>query len=410
MEGILTMSHKEYDRLEIVEKLKKKEISFTKATELLEISERHVYRIMGRLIKEGRKGLIHKGRGKSSNRGYPKEIKERVIRIYRKDYADYGPTLFTEKLLEHYGISINDETIRLWLRDSGISTSTRKKRPHRKKRERRSCLGELLQFDGSYHDWFEGRGAECCLLNCIDDATGRTYSKFAISENSFDVLSFMKEYVEKHGIPRSIYVDKHSVYKGQGELTDFGRAMKELGIEVIYANSPQAKGRVERSHKTYQDRLVKALRERNISNTAEANIYLQNSFIKDYNKKFAINPKVVNVHRSSKQYKLDTIFCYKTTRQVRCDYTINLNGEYIQLLSGSAPLPKPKQDVLLCKELNGEMSIYYNNQEIKYEYLKSKPAKKGHISRPARADHPWRRRNQLMPIEKRNRYLFAALG
>lgn len=407
MEGLLTMSPKEYDRLEIIEKLKKKEISFKESADLMEVSQRQVYRIAGRVMKEGRKGIIHKGRGKASNRGYPKEIKEKVIRIYRKDYCDYGPTLFAEKLIEHYGITLNNETVRLWLREKGITSSIRKKRPHRKKRERRSCLGELLQFDGSHHDWFEGRGAECCLLNCIDDATGRTYSKFSISENSYDVLLFMREYVEKCGIPRSIYVDRHSVYKGQGELTDFGRAMKELGIEIIYANSPQAKGRVERSHKTYQDRLVKALRERCISNIAEANNYLQNYFIRDYNKKFAVNHEAANVHRSSREYKLDTIFCYKTNRQVRYDYTINLNGEYIQLLRGEAPLPRPKQNVLLCKALTGELSIYYNDQEIKYEYLKSKPEKKGYVGHPVRADHPWRRRNQLMPMYKRNRFLVA---
>lgn len=320
--------------------------------------------------------------------------------------------MYSEKLLEHYGIGVDHETIRKWLRGESITTMMRKKRPHRKRRERRSCFGELLQFDGSYHDWLEGRGAESCLLNCVDDATGITYSKFVISENSRDVLLFIREYVEKFGIPRSMYVDKHAVYRAVGGhgLTDFGRAMKELGVELIFANSPQAKGRVERSHKTYQERLVKALREEGISNIAEANEYLHKSFIKTYNKKFSVNPESVNVHRCAKEYNLDKIFCYKTTRQVRNDWTINLSGGYVQLLKGYASLPKPKQNVLLCLSLSGKISIYHNDQELKYEWLAEKPPKKERIYKPAPTEHPWRYLNQRMKLDKRNRYLFAALG
>ena len=369
MKGILTMSLKELDRLEVIEKAKKKELKYPQAAEILGISERQIYRLVNRDNEEGRKGIIHRGRGKASNRGYPKELKEKVIRIYRKDYDDYGSTLFSEKLIEHYGISFDHDTLRRWLREAAITTSMRKKRPHRKRRERRNSYGELVQFDGSFHDWLEGRGAECCLLNCVDDATGITYSKFAITENSRDVMLFMKEYVNKFGIPRSIYVDRHAVYKAVAsqQLTDFGRAMKELGVEIIFANSPQAKGRVERSHRTYQDRLVKALREEGIMNIAEANEYLHKSFIKTYNKKLSVNPESVNVHRGAKEYNLDKIFCYKTTRQVRNDWTIILSGGYVQLLKGDASLPRPKQNVLLCLSLSGKISIYHNDQELKYE-------------------------------------------
>jgi hypothetical protein len=313
-------------------------------------------------------------------------------------------------LVEYHNISLNTETLRNWLRQKAITTSIRKKRPHRRKRERRSCFGELLQFDGSHHDWFESRGAECCLLNCVDDATGTVYLKFALSENTQDVLLTMWEYMNKYGIPRSIYTDRASVYYAKGKLTDFGRAMKQLNSELIFAKSPQAKGRVERFNRTLQDRLIKALRREAISNIAEANKYLREIFINKFNQRFAVTPELPDVHRSVEGYKLEDIFCYKTTRQVRNDYTINLNGGYIQLLKGDAPLPKPKQNVTISKWLNGQMHIYFNEQELSYKPLKDKPGKKGYKSRKVPKDHPWRKMNQKLKEDKRRNYLIAALG
>ena len=410
MKGILTLSRKEIDRLMLISQIEQEKISVLEASRLLGLSQRQIYRILKRVKTEGSKGIVHKLRGRKSNRGYPEELREKIIRIYRKQYSDYGPTLFSEMLEEYHNISLNRETVRNWLRQRSITTSLRKKRPHRRKRERRSCLGELLQFDGSYHDWFEGRGAESCLLNCVDDATGRVYLKFALSENTQDVLLTMWEYVNKYGIPRSIYTDRASVYYAKGKLTDFGRAMKQLNIELIIAKSPQAKGRVERFNRTLQDRLIKALRREGISNIAEANKYLQKSFIREFNQRFAVNPELPDVHRTAKGYKLENIFCYKTSRQVRNDYTINLNGGYIQLLKGVAPLPKPKQDVTICKWFNGQMHIYFNEQQISYKSLKAKPGKKGYRSRKVPKDHPWRKMNQRIKEDKRRNYLIAALG
>lgn len=410
MEGILTMSHKEADRLKIISQIETKAMSVEQGAELIGISPRQTYRVLKRIKQEGTKGIIHKLRGKKSNRGYPEELKKKVVEIYRADYSDYGPTLYCEELVKSHKISIDHETIRKWLRAKAITTSMRKKRPHRKKRERRSCFGELIQFDGSYHDWFEGRGAECCLLNCVDDSTGKVYLKFALSENTQDVLLTLWEYLDKHGIPRSIYTDKYSVYKAEGKLTDFGRAMKELNIETIFAHSPQAKGRVERVNRTLQDRLVKALRRQGISNIAEANKYVQKRFISEYNSKFAVNPEVPDAHRRTTGYDLKNIFCYKTSRQVRNDYTINLAGGYIQLLKGTAPLPRPRQCVTICKWLNGEMHIYFNNQELSFTELKDKPGKKGYKIRAVPKDHPWRRWNQKLTDDKQRNYLAAVLG
>jgi transposase len=410
MEGILAMSQKEADRLKIISQIETKALTVLEGSELMGLSARQTYRVLKRIKEEGTKGIIHKLRGKKSNRGYRGKLKKEVVEIYKEQYWDYGPTLFSEELVKSHKISVDHETLRKWLRAEAITTSMRKKRPHRKKRERRSCFGALLQFDGSHHDWFEGRGPECCLINCVDDSTGKVYLKFAESENTQDVLLTLWEYVNKYGIPRSIYTDKYSVYKAEGKLTDFGRAMKELNIETIFANSPQAKGRVERVNRTLQDRLVKALRRQGISSIAEANKYLQKKFISEYNSKFAVNLEVPDAHRKAVGYDLRNIFCYKTSRQVRNDYTINLTGGYIQLLKGSSPLPIPRQNVTICKWLNGEMHIYFNRQELRFTHLEDKPGKKGYKIHHVPKDHPWRRWNQKISDDKQRNYLAAVLG
>jgi transposase len=410
MEGILTMSQKEIDRIHIIKKIESREIKVEEGSRLIGISPRQTYRVLKRLRKEGNKGVIHKLRGQKSNRGYPEELKNKVVEIYRKNYDDYGPSLFAEQLVENHNISVDHETVRRWLRSRAITTSMRRKRPHRKKRERKSCCGEMLQFDGSHHDWFEGRGAECCLLNCVDDSTGKIYLRFAVSENTQDVLLTLWEYVNKHGIPRSIYTDKYKIYKAEGKLTDFGRAMKELNVETIYAHSPQAKGRVERVNRTLQDRLIKALRRQGISNIAEANRYIQKRFIKEYNSRFAVNKEVADVHRKTEGYDLKNIFCYKTTRRVRNDYTINLSGGYIQLLKGNAPLPRPGQNVIISRWLNGQLHIYFNGQELRYSSLNEKPGKKGYKLHKVPKDHPWRKLNRRLPDDRRRRFLAAVIG
>lgn len=410
MERILAMSQKEVDRLHIIKKIEAKELKVEEGAKIIGISSRQTYRVLKKVKEEGSRGVIHKLRGKKSNRGYPEELKNKVIEIYRKNYNDYGASLFTEQLIENHNISVDHETIRRWLRQKAITTSMRKKRPHRKKRERRSCCGEMLQFDGSHHDWFEGRGAECCLLNCVDDSTGKIYLRFAVSENTQDVLLTLWEYVRKNGIPRSIYTDRFKIYKAEGKLTDFGRAMKELNIETIYAHSPQAKGRVERVNRTLQDRLIKALRREGISNIAEANKYLQRKFIKEYNQKFSVNLEVPDVHRKVEGYDLKNIFCYKTTRRVRNDYTINLAGGYIQLLRGESVLPRPRQDVTVSRWLNGEMHIYFNNYELNFIELDKKPGKKVYkVYKPAK-DHPWRKMNNKLPGNRKISRSFSSVA
>ena len=410
MEGILTMSQKEVDRLKVITELNDDKLTVEEASAVLGICPRQTYRILKRIKEEGSKGVIHRLRGKKSNRGYPEDLKKEVIKLYRKNYPDYGPTLFSEMLIKYHSISVDHETIRKWLRQKAITTSIRKKRPHRRQRERRSCFGQLLQFDGSTHDWFEGRGAECCLMNCVDDATGKVYLRFGISENMEDAMLTMWEYVKKYGIPRSLYTDRHSVYYAEGKLTDFGRALKELNVEIIYAKSPQAKGRVERFNRTLQDRLIKELRRERISNIAEANKYLRDVFLKEFNERFAVSSSQADVHRDVNGKKLHEIFCYKKVRQVRNDYTINLNGGYVQLLKGSSPLPRPKQNVTVSLWLDGTMHISFNEQELNYNILKSKPPRMELKKQISSKEHPWRKMNQKLKDDKQRNFFAAAFG
>ena len=411
MKGILTMSTKEAERIKLITEHESGKLSVKECSELMCLSERQTYRILKKVKAEGLKGLIHKSRGKKSNHGYPEKLKQEVIEHYKRQYSDYGPTLFAEMLESEHNISIDHETVRRWLRAEAYTTGIRKKRPHRRKRERRSCFGELLQFDGSTHDWFEGRGLSCCLLNCVDDTTGRVYLRFGLTENSYDAMQAMWEYIKTNGIPRSIYTDRGSVYWAEGKLTDFGRAMKELNIEMIFAKSPQAKGRVERFNRTLQDRLIKALRRKGISNIAEANKYLKEEFIEEFNERFSVNPEVANVHRPSEGIDFRNIFCYKTTRQVRNDYTISLDGKYVQLSRGEAPLPKPRQNVTISLWLDNSLHIFFNGQELNYIWLKNKPKALKAFRKAPGKEHPFRKMNKRFKYDQQQRFFQnAALG
>jgi transposase len=391
MEPILMMSAKERDRLTILTQVCEAQLSVAEAAELLSISQRQTYRILKRFRVEGAKGLLHRLRGHPSNRGYNEALRQRVVKLYRQDYRDYGPTLFSEKLIEHHRLQINHETVRRWLMANGGSNVQRKKRPHRKRRERRAAIGELVQFDGSEHDWFEGRGPTCTVLHAIDDASNRTFLRFAPSEDTANALASLRMYCERYGIPRALYTDYDSVYYADKSLTDFGRAMQTLGVEIMYANSPQAKGRVERGNRTHQDRLVKELREHGISTIAEANRFLDTEYLDKHNQHFAHTENLADVHRSIEGYNFDNIFCFQTERQVHNDYTISLAGQYIQLVGGKEPLPSPRHSVTVRRYLDNSLHIFWKDYELSFEILEKKPAPKPrNVVHPA-TTHPWRR-------------------
>ena len=389
---ILTMSTKERQCLQVIGRIKHKNLKIAEAAEILGITERQMYRLLLQYKSKGDKGLIHGLRGRPSNRGYGKEIRKEVLRLYQETYPDYGPTLFAEMLIEHHGHRIDANTLRLWLKGAGLWTRVRAARRHRRKRERRPAIGEMLQFDGSSHAWFEERGPSCCLLVAIDDASGRIFMHFAESENTKDVLTTLRAYVECYGIPRQFYCDCGSVYHSKGERpTDVTRALRQLGVEVIFAHSPQAKGRVERSNRTHQDRLIKALRRERISSIPEANRFLERTYLRQHNASFACTDHRRDIHRPIADIDLRNVFCFETTRTVLNDYCITLHAHYIQLEHSEAPLPPPGNTVTVHRWLDGSLHILWHGNELAFTSLNQRPDPKPRIARHQPASHPWHR-------------------
>lgn len=406
---MIVMHQRELRRLHVIHKALDETLKQAEAAEMLSLSARQIRRIIKTIRLEGDAGIIHKARGKPSNSSLPKKIKDKAIKTYREKLRGFGPTLASEKLLELEGIEVNDETLRNWLIDTGDWEKLRKSRKHRQWRPRKSHLGEMIQIDGSHHDWFEGRGPECVLMGYIDDATGRVYARFYEYEGTMPAMDSFKGYVKKYGIPVSIYLDKHTTYKSpkkaafpcyeEESLSQFERAMKELGVKVKHAHSPQAKGRIERLFRTFQDRVVKEMRLRGIKTIEEANKFLA-SYLPLYNKKFAVKAKEKeDIHRDiPKGLNLDSILCIKTERILRNDFTAAHSGKLYQIQDRIKATK-----VFIEERINGTMAITHNGTRLKFKEITERPErqqtkpllrlkiKKRQIKLPV--DHPWRKFN-----------------
>ena len=392
MTETVTMSYGEREHLKVISRIEAGELTVAEAAESIHLTERQMYRLLRRYRQEGDRGLIHRLRGRRSNLAYESEVRTTAVRLYRELYSDYGPTLFAEKLEFYHDLKISRQTATRWLIQESLWSGSRKKRPHRKKRQRRDCIGSLIQFDGSPHDWFEGRAPACCLLVAIDDASGRVMLRFAPSEDTYSVLSFWRDYVKRFGIPAEVYTDHGSVYydpNNPKHLTPFGQAMMRLGIHCIYAHSPQAKGRVERSNRTHQDRLIKYLREQTVSSIDEANRLLDSFFTDDHNRRFAHTDGLTDIHRSAVGIDLNNVFCLQDTRQVHNDWTITLNTQFIQLLRSEAPLPPPRSNVIVRLWLDGSLHIFWNEHELNFSKISAKPRPPSPALRHPAAIHPW---------------------
>lgn len=392
MSEVLTMSTRERQYLQVIGRIRHGDVTVVQAAEILGLSERQMYRLLHRQRKEGDQGLIHRLRGRRSNRGYGEEVEKEAVRVYREAYRDYGPTLFSEMLREHHHRTIDANTLRRWLKKAGLWAGLRAPRRHRRKRERRAAIGDLLQFDGSFHDWFEGRRPPCCLLVAIDDASGRVFMRFAESESLHAVLLTLWAYVEHYGIPRQFYSDRGSVFFARHHRqTDVARALQRLGVEMIYARSPQAKGRVERSNRTHQDRLIKALRREGISTITEANRFLEKVYLRRHNARFAITDHLPDVHRPCVGLDLKNIFCFETHRTVYYDYTITLHSAFIQLEPSDAPLPPPRNSVIVRQWLDGSLHIFWHERELAFKRLAHRPPPKPRQTYHPPPSHPWHR-------------------
>jgi hypothetical protein len=380
---IILMSQRELKRLHIVHKVIDKRLKQKDAGSILGLSDRQIRRIISNVKQHGDPAIIHCSRGKPSNRTLPQDIKKRTIKLYREKYHDFGPTLANEKLFEIDKIKIADQTLRNWLMENNAWTIKRKQRKHRQWRQRKHSFGEMVQLDGSHHAWLEARGPHCVLMGYIDDATGKIYARFYEYEGTIPAMDSFKRYITRYGIPQSIYLDRHSTYKSTAKLnledelnnakalSQFEGALKELGVDVIHANSPQAKGRIERSFKTHQDRLVKELRLANISTIKDANILL-GSYIGRHNAKFAVTAlKPTNLHRPvPKDIDLDRVFSIKDKAALRNDFTIQHNNRFYQILE-----PTQAKEVTVEERLNGKLYIYYKDSQLKYKLIDKRPQK-----------------------------------
>lgn len=323
---LVTMSDKELSRINIIQAVCEKRLRRRDAATRLKLTERQIQRLVNRYRELGIAGLAHGHRGKPSNNCLPDDFKCHVLALLHENYSDFGPTLAAEKLRERHNICISVETLRQWMTAEGLWVPyVRRKLRVYQPRSRRDCLGELIQLDGSHHDWFEGRAPKCCLLVFVDDATGRLmHLRFGETESAFDYMIATREYIEKHGKPLAFYSDKHGIFRvnhPNGALTgttQFGRALHEIGIELICANSPQAKGRVERVNQTLQDRLIKEMRLEDINSIEEANAWLA-TFTEDFNRRFVRPPRCTkNLHRPiiESDDELDDIFSWQETRKL----------------------------------------------------------------------------------------------
>lgn len=407
-EDRVIMSVKELRRVHVIRQTMKRKLTQVEAGMLLGLTTRHIRRLIERVEQVGDQGLAHRGRGTPSNRRIPDKVKTTVLTLYEKRYGDFGPTLATEKLAERHGITLSHETLRRWLRARGIEHFTRRKRPHRAWRERKAHVGELLQLDGSHHDWFEGRGPRCVLMAYIDDANNRVFARFYGYEGTIPAMDSFQRYVQHYGIPLAVYADKHTTYQSPASPTvdeqladvkpasQFGRALSELGVELIAAHSPQAKGRVERLFKTVQDRLVKELRLAGLATIEAANGFLE-EWLPIYNRRFSVQPaQAADLHRPKRAGgDLNRILCLKTPRCLRRDWTVAHHGQLYQVRTNVRAT-----HVIVEDRVDGTMRMTHNGWPLTYQAIVARPLRvpsPPKIARPlcpvtpTRA-HPWRKR------------------
>jgi transposase len=405
---MIIMSLGEIKRLKLIQSAIDRQISQKRVSSILSLSERQIRRLVKAVRAEGDKGIINRSRGRPSNSRLSSTTKEKVIVLYKEKYSDFGPTLATEKLLELDGIRLSDETLRNWLIEAGLWKKSRKRSAYRQWRPRRSCFGEMVQMDGSHHDWLEGRYPKLVLMGYIDDATNTIYAKFYDYEGTMPAMDSFKGYVKKYGLPTSVYLDRHTTYKSSKKptewdeasdikfLSQFERALKELGVEVIHALSPQAKGRVERLFGVLQDRLVKEMRLHGIKTKDEANVFLE-TYLPRYNKKFRVCPaNETDVHvRPARHFNWDKYLCIKDQRTIRNDNTIAYNKKLYQLEENDS------KKVHIEERIDGSLLIISKGRSLKYKEIIERPkqmvsAKKDMrtYNRPLKPlkDHPWKQR------------------
>jgi transposase len=418
------MSTRELTRAGVLARVQAETLSLRSAATLMDVSYRQAKRLWARYRKEGAAGLRHGNVGRASNRARSTRLRTRVVALIRAKYGGaiderFGPTLAAEHLGSEDGITVDHETLRRWMLAAGLWSRARKRSPHRRRRERMAHFGELVQLDGSVHPWFEGRGASSCLLTLVDDATGHSLGRFGAQETIWTAVAVLRRWIERYGIPRALYTDWKNVYvrppnqaervTGAEPLTQFGRMCATLGIQIIPASSPQAKGRIERNHGTQQDRLVKKLRRKGIADLATANAFLDTTYWTDHNARFAQAPvSPDDFHRARPRgLRLDAVFRLEEARTVSNDWVVRYHNRLLQLerQSGQAPA---RSTVIVVEDAAGAIEIRYRDRVMRWTEIvagvvtpprlctvaavipSTPPPSVPHRTRAACADHPWR--------------------
>jgi transposase len=380
------MSKRELARVEVLARVRSKQLRVVDAGRLMQVSYRQAKRLWKRYREEGAAGLQHRSAGRPSNHGHEKKFQHQVLQLVRKKYGGevgerFGPTLAAEHLAAEDGLQVDAETLRRWMLAEGLWSRERKRRRHRQRRDRKEHFGEMVQMDGSFHAWLEERGPEGCLIDMVDDATNTTWAQLGEQETIWAVADALRAWIERYGVPMALYVDWKNLYKrpanaserlrGEEPVTQFGRMCAKLRIALIAANSPQAKGRVERQHGTHQDRLVKKLRRKEIHSHEGANVYLERDYLPEHNQRFAraaARPEDYH-HRAPRGAELDRIFRLESERTVSDDWVVRYDNRFFQLEAQSRHYAPARGKVWMCEGRYGSLSIEYGGRALRWREI-----------------------------------------
>jgi Helix-turn-helix domain len=410
--GRTALSAREVERVGVLRRVKEGKLKLASAARLLEISYRQAKRLWKRYQGEGVAGVKHRAAGRRSNRAKGEGFRQKVLQLVRDKYSGgieerFGPTLAAEHLASEDGLEIDGETLRRWMLQSGLWSRDRRRQPYRQRRVRKAHFGELVQLDGSFHRWFEQRGREGCLMNLVDDATGKTLCQLGEQETIWTAARLLRSWIEQYGIPRALYTDWNRVYvrpanerekrEASEPLTQFGRMCAKLGIEIIPARSPQAKGRVERNHGTHQDRLIKKLRRQNICSYEAANQFLAEVYLPEHNRRYSrAAASAEDYHRSTPSARaLRAVFCLEQERIVSNDWVIRYAGRTLQIERQGQRNPRARGKVVVQEWEDGKLEIRYQGVKLAWKEFTlppnwEPPSRAVRLVNRPPAAHPWR--------------------
>jgi hypothetical protein len=437
------MSRRELGRVEVLARVKSRQLRVVDAAVLMGVCYRQAKRLWKRYGEGGAAGLKHRSAGRRSNRAYAEPWRRKVLGLVREKYGGrvgerFGPTLAAEHLVCEDGLLVEAETLRRWMLAEGLWSRERRRRRHRRRRERKEHFGEMVQMDGSFHRWLEGRGPEGCLMDLVDDATNITLARLGQEETIWAAAGALRSWIERYGVPMRLYVDWKNLYKrganaqeqlrGEEPITQFGRMCEKLGIELIAASSPQAKGRVERVHGTHQDRLVKKLRRKQITTHAEANAYLEAEYLPEHNRRFQrVAARPEDYHRRAPcRAKLERILRLESERVISDDWVVRYGNRFFQLEPQSRNYAPARGKVAVCEWPEGRVDIEYRGHPVRWREIPapvraSLPAvrtRREPVRLPTAplakrkwvppADHPWREAGRRAAEPKASRGVIAA--